>query len=77
MSESFHVNFSFSSPVVLEKILNFPYVNTCKNSFPYCDPTQPPRGGGGNDFNKLPLLLHHKTFCFSDPMVPIFLHKHI
>jgi hypothetical protein len=41
MSENFHVKFSFSGPVLLEKkILKYlSYINTCKKSFPY--------GGGG------------------------------
>jgi hypothetical protein len=41
MSESFHVNFSFSGSVVLEKkiVKIFSYINTCKNSLPYYYPT--------------------------------------
>jgi hypothetical protein len=44
MSEIFHVNLSFSDPVVLEKNIFkvFPYINTCENSFPYCGTTPSP-----------------------------------
>ena len=42
MSESFHVNLNSSGWVVLEKKIFkvFSYINTCKNGFPYCGPTQ-------------------------------------
>jgi hypothetical protein len=44
MSESFHVNSSFSGPVVLEKISKiFVHINTCKIIFPYCGLIRPPR----------------------------------
>jgi hypothetical protein len=51
MSETFHVNFSSFGPGAL--------VNAHKNSFPYCDPTQPP---GGNNFIKLAFVLCQKAF---------------
>jgi hypothetical protein len=43
ISESVHINLSFSGPAVLEKkILKiFPYIDTCKNCFPNFCPTRP------------------------------------
>jgi hypothetical protein len=73
MSESFHINFIFLGPVLLKKIFkDFSYINTCKNGFPYCGPTQLPGTMILTNWFCTMSNTFHANFTFSGPWMHLY-----